>query len=154
MTSGPNQPHTTLGRDGLNWLNNTEFIDFFSDNNNNIEFGDDAVADIDRNFAYNRVNQDLAELAYDKLLTINQIQNNHNCVEVDYFGGLNSIKNPRNTNRIWEYQTCTEWGFYQTCNVGTNCPYTQGLHTIDYDYYRCMQAFNVTKQEIKDQVQG
>ena len=28
--------------------------------------------------------------------------------------------------RLWEYQTCTEFGWYQTCETGTNCPYAQG----------------------------
>ena len=27
----------------------------------------------------------------------------------------------------WGYQTCTEFGFYQSCDVGSGCFYTQGL---------------------------
>mmetsp|Transcript_22469 Transcript_22469/g.55875 ORF Transcript_22469/g.55875 Transcript_22469/m.55875 type:complete len:496 (+) Transcript_22469:102-1589(+) len=30
----------------------------------------------------------------------------------------------------WGYQTCTEFGFYQTCEVGTQCFFTQGLDTL------------------------
>lgn len=26
----------------------------------------------------------------------------------------------------WGYQTCTEFAFYQTCEVGSNCFFTQG----------------------------
>ncbi|CAK9062990.1 Thymus-specific serine protease (Serine protease 16), partial [Durusdinium trenchii] len=32
--------------------------------------------------------------------------------------------------RLWTYQTCTEFGWYQTCEEGTNCPYTKGYNTI------------------------
>lgn len=55
--------------------------------------------------------------------------------------------------RSWIYQTCTEYGFYQTCEVGSNCPYTQGLHTLDVDMDICKQAFNITAAEVSKQVQ-
>ena len=31
------------------------------------------------------------------------------------------------TSNYWGYQCCNEWGFYQTCEVGTQCFYAQGL---------------------------
>jgi len=30
----------------------------------------------------------------------------------------------------WGYQTCTEFGFYQTCEIGSDCFYTQGLNLL------------------------
>lgn len=61
---------------------------------------------------------------------------------------------PKNPDRSWLYQTCTEWGFYQTCNVGTKCPYTQGLHTTDVDYDICLQAFGIPKDQVDAQIQN
>jgi len=50
------------------------------------------------------------------------------------------------------YQTCTEWGFYQTCPVGSSCPYVQGLHTLDIDYDICQSAFGVSSEEVNAQI--
>ena len=30
----------------------------------------------------------------------------------------------------WPYQTCTEWGFYQTCEIGSDCPFVQGYNNL------------------------
>lgn len=37
----------------------------------------------------------------------------------------------RSVNLYWGYQTCTEFGFYQTCEVGSDCFFTQGLVSFD-----------------------
>lgn len=34
---------------------------------------------------------------------------------------------PPKDENYWGYQTCNEFGFYQTCEEGTDCFYTQGL---------------------------
>jgi len=39
----------------------------------------------------------------------------------------------------WGYQTCAEWGFYQTCEVGSQCFYTQGLLLLDDFTNDCKQ---------------
>ena len=31
----------------------------------------------------------------------------------------------------WGYQTCTEFGFYQTCEAGSKCMYTEGIISFD-----------------------
>ncbi len=36
------------------------------------------------------------------------------------------------------YQTCTEFGFYQTCEVGSKCFYTQGLDLLDVEDSFCL----------------
>jgi thymus-specific serine protease len=53
------------------------------------------------------------------------------CKSVNYQLMINFYANPKNPSRSWLYQTCTEWGFYQTCPVGSGCPYTQviALHS-------------------------
>ncbi len=32
---------------------------------------------------------------------------------------------------LWTWQVCTEWGFLQTCQLGSQCMFTQGLLTLD-----------------------
>jgi hypothetical protein len=32
---------------------------------------------------------------------------------------------------FWSYQTCMEFGFYQTCEVGSECFYVQGLEVLE-----------------------
>ncbi|CAN0443228.1 unnamed protein product, partial [Laminaria digitata] len=69
------------------------------------------------------------------------------------------VLDPSNPNRAWLYQTCTEFGFYQasrllsdTCEVGTRCPFTKGLHTLDVDLQMCREAFGITPDQIQEQV--
>jgi serine protease 16 len=49
------------------------------------------------------------------------------CTSVNYDAMIQFWANPQNLDRTWLYQTCTEWGFYQTCDTGSDCPYTQVL---------------------------
>jgi len=74
------------------------------------------------------------------------------CIPISYTDMVAAMANTTNPERIWIYQTCTEWGFYQTCNVGSDCPYTQGLHTIHVDEDICHAAFGVTPKELKAQI--
>ena len=55
--------------------------------------------------------------------------------------------------RSWIWQTCTEFGFYQTCEVGSNCPFGKGFHVLDQDLEICEQAFGIDKDKVKFNVQ-
>lgn len=47
----------------------------------------------------------------------------------------------------WGWQTCTEFGFYQTCDLGSGCFYTQGLNLLhDMDGF-CMTDFGIAQHE-------
>ncbi len=50
------------------------------------------------------------------------------------------------------YQTCTEWGFYQTCEKGTQCPYVQGLHKLNTDFDICKTAYNLDANSVISEV--
>lgn len=89
----------------------------------------------------------------ERLAQLSKAQHAGACVPVSYELMLRSVALPANTERTWLYQTCTEWGFYQTCNVGSQCPYTQGLHVLDVDYDICLHAFNVTSVQVNYEVQ-
>jgi hypothetical protein len=48
----------------------------------------------------------------------------------------------------WGWQTCTEFGFYQTCDLGSNCFYTQGLNLLpDMDGF-CASDYGISQAEI------
>lgn len=67
------------------------------------------------------------------------------CLEVDWNKTLVELSKPVVTNggwRSWLWQTCTEFGFYQTCE-DEHCPYASSYHRIDIDLEICKVAFNV-----------
>ena len=85
----------------------------------------------------------------DKLVSLSK---SNTCLSINYQTHLISIAKASNSQRIWLYQTCSEWGFYQTCNNDSNCPYTKGLHTKEIDFEECFAAFNITSNELIEQI--
>jgi len=70
---------------------------------------------------------------------------------VDYY----STPNQWNANDIsWQYQTCNEFGFYQTCEVDSSCPYARGYHGIDMDLELCQKLFGIGPDEVRRNVEG
>jgi len=68
------------------------------------------------------------------------------CVEVDWNKTLAELSRPIVTDngwRSWLWQTCTEFGFYQTCE-DEDCPFASSYHTVDIDLEICKVAFGVT----------
>ena len=53
-----------------------------------------------------------------------------------------------------QYQTCSEFGFYQTCGEDSNCPYAKGFHTVDRDLEICQVAFNIDSDTVKKNVES
>lgn len=69
----------------------------------------------------------------DRLASLSTIQNLGHCVDPSYDSMIKFYSAPHNSGRTWLYQTCTEWGFYQTCQLGSQCPYTQvSINSIIY----------------------
>lgn len=54
-------------------------------------------------------------------------------------------------NLFWGYQTCTEFGFYQTCEHGSNCFFTQGLVSFTNPDHRpngfCSELFGISTND-------
>lgn len=46
-------------------------------------------------------------------------------------------------SRVWLYQTCSEWGFYMTCEAGTTCPFATGLKNLEQNLDICEKAFSI-----------
>ncbi|OEU17396.1 peptidase S28 [Fragilariopsis cylindrus CCMP1102] len=89
----------------------------------------------------------------DKFKPLKVNQGDEDCTDVDYeayleFYGSEEIK--LGGSRSWLYQTCTEFGFYQTCL--DDCPFASHYHEIDLDLEFCSRIFNITN--VYDNVQS
>jgi len=91
--------------------------------------------------------------AVNRLAQMSAKQSGGTCKVVSYQMMIDAMANPKNPSRSWLYQTCSEWGFYQTCPVGSQCPYTQGLHTLEVDYDICLTAFDIDADTVNRQIE-
>jgi thymus-specific serine protease len=91
--------------------------------------------------------QSLAKLANEQRTTP--------CTTVDWHAFLHDISSTviENENwRSWVWQTCTEFGYYQTCEDESVCPFSRGLHTIDMDYEICEVAYSLTQEDVEQNI--
>ena len=75
------------------------------------------------------------------------------CVDTDYDGMIELYSSDEISSfgfRSWLYQTCTEFGFYQTCL--DDCPFASYWHQVDMDLEICYRVFNITN--VYDNVQN
>jgi len=47
---------------------------------------------------------------------------------------------------LWLWQTCAEFGFYQTCEKGTRCFFTQGLADLPSEMDFCSSLFGIPQR--------
>merc|ERR1712228_1007557 len=68
-------------------------------------------------------------------------------------GDVPTEYNESSISSYWGYQTCTEFGFYQTCTVGSDCFFTQGLVSFENFHHRpndfCLNVFGISEQETR-----
>eukprot|EP00662_Eupelagonemidae_sp_cell21_P028954 gene28954-55618_t len=55
---------------------------------------------------------------------------------------------PAMSTDYWGYQTCTEFAFYQTCEVGSDCFYTQGYVLLQDYLDNCKTEWGITAAEV------
>jgi len=86
-----------------------------------------------------------------KLAALASLQNGGECVRVnadsdfEYYSSNAAVVSGAAS---WLYQTCNEFGFYQTCTSDSSCPYAKGFHTLDRDLDLCEKVFNITADEV------
>lgn len=54
----------------------------------------------------------------------------------------------------WGYQTCNEFGFYQTCEVGSKCFYTQGLVLLPDMMGFCTTQFQISAPAVAKNIES
>lgn len=76
------------------------------------------------------------------LATLARRQAGSTCIDLDWSNFVAEVADPTSDSglRSWIWQTCTEFGFYQTC-TDADCPYAQGWHQLDQDLELCAKAF-------------
>jgi serine protease 16 len=90
-----------------------------------------------------------------RLITVAQQQFGGQCVYVNHDATIASLTNTSIASgdaRIWFYQTCSEFAFYQTCDPGSKCPFTQGLNDIASNTNLCRIAYDITPDQIQKRV--
>ena len=77
-----------------------------------------------------------------------QSNSSDDCLELDWKGTLDLLADPVRGRagglRSWLWQTCTEFGFYPTCELHSTCPYGRGWHLLSQDLEMCRFAFGAT----------
>mmetsp|Transcript_3299 Transcript_3299/g.6088 ORF Transcript_3299/g.6088 Transcript_3299/m.6088 type:complete len:552 (-) Transcript_3299:124-1779(-) len=93
----------------------------------------------------------------ERLANLSLLQNSDSCRalpswenEIKYLQYKNSTISGY---KSWMYQTCTEFGFYQTCEVESSCPYAKGMHIIDQDLETCAQVYGIDGDMVRNNVQ-
>ncbi|XP_054455377.1 thymus-specific serine protease [Anoplopoma fimbria] len=61
-----------------------------------------------------------------------------------------TVHSGRRTARQWTYQTCTEFGFYQTCEDAT-CPFS-GMVTLRAETELCLMLFGISQHSLPGRV--
>ncbi|XP_022797698.1 thymus-specific serine protease-like isoform X2 [Stylophora pistillata] len=80
------------------------------------------------------------------------------CVNNNYTAYLEIFKNttqdPTGSSMIrqWIYQTCTQFGYYQTCEKNTSCIYSKVPHDLEYDLDICFEAYDIPAQDVYERV--
>ena len=77
------------------------------------------------------------------------------CIDIEYddmIAYFSSENVEPSGTRSWIWQTCTEFGFYQTCD--DDCPFASHFHSIDMDLEICSLLFNITSADVYENVQA
>ena len=83
------------------------------------------------------------------LAAVSDLQHGGSCVDVD----VAPLPADDGSDFLsWPWQTCTEFGFYQTCEVGTRCPFARGYVGLDDEIGMCEAAFGVGRRVVADNV--
>lgn len=95
------------------------------------------------------------ELALKRLAAVNAAQRNGECTptaELDPLAALAELLNETSAARAWPYQTCAEFGFFQTCEVGSRCPFARGALPLEPSFEMCRRAFGIGAREVAEHV--
>jgi pimeloyl-ACP methyl ester carboxylesterase len=90
-----------------------------------------------------------------KLVRLQKHHNREGCTNLDWEENVAYVSDPLQAHgwRSWLWQTCTEFGFYQTCEIGSACPFGQGYHPLSQDLELCERAFGVAAVDVAKAVQ-
>ncbi|XP_047450601.1 thymus-specific serine protease [Mugil cephalus] len=96
--------------------------------------------------------------AYKRLVKVSQIYRStstESCLDVSHEKAIKdlmdtSVQSGRRAERQWTYQTCTEFGFYETCEDAT-CPFS-GMLTLQTQTELCAMLFGISQHSVSARV--
>ncbi|KAM6933246.1 thymus-specific serine protease [Xenentodon cancila] len=92
--------------------------------------------------------------AYSSLIKLSQIYRStmeQECLDISHENTVKDLMNTslhtgRRSERQWTYQTCTEFGFYQTCE-DVACPFS-GMSTLQAETRLCAMVFGISQHSL------
>ena len=84
----------------------------------------------------------------DALATLSARQRGGRCVDASL---SQNFEDDGSDALSWPWQTCAEFGFYQTCEVGSQCPFARGYVSVADEISICSQ-FGLTPGVVADSV--
>ncbi|XP_068174162.1 thymus-specific serine protease [Antennarius striatus] len=100
---------------------------------------------------------DATRQPYPRLVRLGQLYRSTTggrCVNVSHEAAVRDLMDtsvpPRRSERQWIYQTCTEFGFYQTCE-DTTCPFSRRL-TLQVQTEICSTLFGISQHSLQGRV--
>ena len=90
--------------------------------------------------------QSKAATEYDTMVALSA-QMSSSCKFVSHAAEILAFKEKASPSRVWEYQTCSEWGFYMTCE-SDECPFVQGLPALEAAIDICKHAYDIDSDAI------
>lgn len=91
-----------------------------------------------------------------RLIHLRKVQQASGVTKKDRFGAaIHIVKDGRSFTlpNFWFYQTCSEYGFYQSCEVGSKCFFTQGLELVDDQIRGCQDYYGISKEDVEKNVE-
>uniref|UniRef100_A0A8C4R800 Thymus-specific serine protease n=1 Tax=Eptatretus burgeri TaxID=7764 RepID=A0A8C4R800_EPTBU len=79
------------------------------------------------------------------------------CLDIDFAHFLKFLSNTTRVKMIgvgerqWYFQTCTEFGYYQTCNVSLGCPFSKFM-SLNNSLIACSKVFGTEASELTHSV--
>jgi len=107
---------------------------------------------------YNRI-CDMAETSgsddpLNLLVGLYRTKRGEDCLDVRRSEFVARLQDASNPERTWLWQTCTEFGFYQTCNPGSKCPFMTKpfVSTLDASLRLCSDVFGIPGAVTKSRI--
>ncbi|KAJ8042073.1 Thymus-specific serine protease [Holothuria leucospilota] len=74
------------------------------------------------------------------------IRHKKKCLNSSYESFLEEVK-----TYPWYYQTCTEFGYYETCKDSSQCPFSHMVN-LDVDFAMCKDVYGILPEAVYNQV--
>lgn len=87
----------------------------------------------------------------ERLAAVSAAQRGGACVPTSDFDPavvLAELLDPSSGARAWTYQTCAEYGFFQTCETGTRCPFGRGALQLRASLEMCKRVFGIGADQV------